>query len=125
MDSQAFLGELVCFASYWGRGNNHESILLISPVADLSDLISPLQDAGMQIYNSFSGCRNHSTLHGGMGYSLICLRSPDTLRKIKPMENLPIFELVSYPYISRSRYFSLSFFLFLPTLSCFTKTHSC
>jgi hypothetical protein len=56
-------------------GNNLESILLISPVADLSDPASPLQGAGMQVYNSFSGCRNHSALHGGMGYSY--LRSPD------------------------------------------------
>jgi hypothetical protein len=42
----------------WGRGNDLDSILLISPVADLSDPVSPLQDAGMQVYNSFSGCRN-------------------------------------------------------------------
>jgi hypothetical protein len=35
MDSRAFSGELVWFAPYWGRGNNLESILLISPVADL------------------------------------------------------------------------------------------
>jgi hypothetical protein len=54
-----------CVGSYWGRENNLESILLISPVADLSDPVSPLQDAEMQVYNSFSGCRNHSTLHGG------------------------------------------------------------
>jgi hypothetical protein len=39
--------------------------LLLSPVADLSGLVSPLQDAGMQVYNSFSGCRDHSALHGG------------------------------------------------------------
>jgi hypothetical protein len=58
VESQAFLDELVCFAFYWGRGNNLESILLISPVADLSDPVSPLQDAEMQIYNSFSGSRN-------------------------------------------------------------------
>jgi hypothetical protein len=42
------------FAPYLG-GDNLESILLISPVADP---VSPLQGAGMQIYNSFSGCRN-------------------------------------------------------------------
>jgi hypothetical protein len=47
MDSKAFSGELVWFAPYWGRGNDLESILLISPVADLSDLLSPLQDAGL------------------------------------------------------------------------------
>jgi hypothetical protein len=60
----------------WGRGNNLEIILLISPVTGLSDPISPLQGAGMQIYNSFSGCRNDSALHGGDGI-LICFRSPD------------------------------------------------
>jgi hypothetical protein len=59
-----------------GEGNNLESILLISPVADLSDPISPLQGAEMQAHNS-SGCGNHSALHGGMGYSLICFRCPD------------------------------------------------
>jgi hypothetical protein len=88
VDSWAFLGELVCFAPYWGRGNDLESILLISPVADLSDPVSPLQDAGMQIldsgkqiYNSFSGCRNDSALRGGMGYSLICLKFPDPTKR--------------------------------------------
>jgi hypothetical protein len=38
--------------------HHHESILLISPVADLSEPVSPLQDAEMQIYNSLSGKRN-------------------------------------------------------------------
>jgi hypothetical protein len=52
----------------WRRVNNLESILLISPVSDLSEPVSPLQDARMQIYNS-SGCRNHSALHGRMRYS--------------------------------------------------------
>jgi hypothetical protein len=66
------------FAPYWRRGNDLESILLISPVANPSDPVSPLQDAETQIYSSFSGCRNHSALHGGMGYSVIFLRSPDT-----------------------------------------------
>jgi hypothetical protein len=66
MDSQAFLDELVCLPFMGGGGNNHESILLISPVADLWDPESPLQGAGMQIYNSFSGHKNHSALHGGM-----------------------------------------------------------
>jgi hypothetical protein len=56
MDSWAFLGELVCFVPCWGKGNNLESILLISPVADLP--VSLLQEAEMQIYNSLSGCRN-------------------------------------------------------------------
>jgi hypothetical protein len=77
MNLWAFLGELVCFIPYWGRGNNLESILLISPVADLSDPVSPLQDAGMQVYNSFSGCRNHSALHGEWDThsSALCLQT--------------------------------------------------
>jgi hypothetical protein len=58
VDSQAFSGELVWFAPLLGEGNNIESILLISPVADLSDPVSLLYDAEMQIYSSFSGCRN-------------------------------------------------------------------
>jgi hypothetical protein len=78
VDSEAFLDELVCFTLLGGA--NLDSILLISPVADLSYPVSPLRDARMQIYN-FSGCRNHSALLGGAGYSLICLRSPVT----KPM----------------------------------------
>jgi hypothetical protein len=45
-------------APYWERENNLESILLISPVADLPEMVSPLQDAEMQIYNSLLGCRN-------------------------------------------------------------------
>jgi hypothetical protein len=35
MDSWTFSGELVWFAPLLGEGNNLESILLISPVADL------------------------------------------------------------------------------------------
>jgi hypothetical protein len=35
MDSQAFSGELVWLTPLLGAGNNLESILLISPVADL------------------------------------------------------------------------------------------
>jgi hypothetical protein len=38
--------------------------LLISPVADLSDPVSSLQGAGLQVYNSFSGWRIHSARHG-------------------------------------------------------------
>jgi hypothetical protein len=57
---------------YWGRGNNLESIWLISPVADL--------------YLSFKmqECRPPSPQDVGMtlpsmgdGIPLICLRSPD------------------------------------------------
>jgi hypothetical protein len=35
MDLQAFLGEMLWLAPLLGEGNNLESILLISPVADL------------------------------------------------------------------------------------------
>jgi hypothetical protein len=47
----------------------------------------PSQDAGMQVYNSFSGCRNHSALHGGMGYSLIC---PLGLQTQQYLNQLPV-----------------------------------
>jgi hypothetical protein len=63
MDSQAFSGELVWLAPFLGEGNNLESILLISPVADL--------------YLSFrmQECRC-SPCHGGMGYSpALCLQT--------------------------------------------------
>jgi hypothetical protein len=36
VDSRAFLGELVWFAPLLGEGNNLETILIISPMADLS-----------------------------------------------------------------------------------------
>jgi hypothetical protein len=42
VDSWAFSGELVCLPLYCGRGNKLGSILLVSPMADLSDLISLL-----------------------------------------------------------------------------------
>jgi hypothetical protein len=58
VDSQAFLGKLVCFVPYWGRGNNLDSILLISPGTEISDPVSPLQDVEMQIYSSLPGCLN-------------------------------------------------------------------
>jgi hypothetical protein len=41
---------------------------------------APSGEAGMQVYNSFLGCRNHM---GAMGYSLICLRSPDPKKVIR------------------------------------------
>jgi hypothetical protein len=66
-------GELVWFAPLLGEGNNLESILLISLVADLylsfrmQECRPPSsQDAGM------------IWLSRGMEYSLICLRSPET-----------------------------------------------
>jgi hypothetical protein len=53
-------------------------------VADLSDSVSPLQDAGMQIYNSFSGCMNHSALHGGDELlTHLSFRSPDPTGRTK------------------------------------------
>jgi hypothetical protein len=64
MDSWAFLGEWFVFAPYWGRGNSFQRILLIGPVADLlfrmqkCRFTTPSQDARIQVYNSFSGCRN-------------------------------------------------------------------
>jgi hypothetical protein len=58
MDSQVFLDELVCLPLIGGGETILMSILLIRPVADLSDPVSLLQDAGMQVCNSFSGCRN-------------------------------------------------------------------
>jgi hypothetical protein len=75
MDLQAFLGELVWFAPLLGKGNNLESILLINPVADLSDpallfrvqkcrFTALSQDTGMETCN-FSGCRNYMALQGG------------------------------------------------------------
>jgi hypothetical protein len=54
----AFLDELVCLPLIGGGETILMSILLIRPVADLSDPVSLLQDAGMQVCNSFSGCRN-------------------------------------------------------------------
>jgi hypothetical protein len=68
------------------------SILLISPVVDLDrsdDPVSLLKGSGMQVYNSFSGCRNHSALHGEMGYSLICFRSPDPTLSQKQNKTKP------------------------------------
>jgi hypothetical protein len=69
MDSQAFSGELVWFVPLLGRGNNLESILLISLVADLSGLYlsfrmqecrppSP-QDAGMVLPSMWDGILTH------------------------------------------------------------------
>jgi hypothetical protein len=42
MDLRAFSGELVWFSPLLGEGNNLENILLIRPMADLSDLVSLL-----------------------------------------------------------------------------------
>jgi hypothetical protein len=64
VDSRAFLGELVCFASCWGRGNL-ESILLISPVADLHLRVqecrftSPSQDAVITVLSMGDGMLTH------------------------------------------------------------------
>jgi hypothetical protein len=86
VDSQTFLGELGFFAPCWGKGNNLKNILLISPLADLSDPVSPVQNAQMQIYNSSGGRNTDFRMQEiiplpwspwGVGYSLICLGSPD------------------------------------------------
>jgi hypothetical protein len=57
LDSQAFLGEQICFVPYWERENNLESILLISPVQiyQTQYLLFRMQKCR---YNSLSGCRN-------------------------------------------------------------------
>jgi hypothetical protein len=39
----------------------------------------------------FSGCRNAIALQGGMGYSLICLRSPDPTHPHKFMTKYPTY----------------------------------
>jgi hypothetical protein len=72
MDLWAFSGELVWFAPLLGEGNNLESILLISHVADLylsfrmQECRPPTpQDAGMTLPSM------------GDGIPLTCLRSPD------------------------------------------------
>jgi hypothetical protein len=58
------LSQVNWFASLLGEGNNLESIFLISPVADLSDFhLLRMQERYCSPW--------------GMGYSLICLRSPD------------------------------------------------
>jgi hypothetical protein len=67
VDSRASSGELLCFAPY-GEGYTLESILLISPEADLSDPVSFLYDAEIGIYNSLPGCRR-DMVSRGMGCS--------------------------------------------------------
>jgi hypothetical protein len=57
--------------------SNFESILLISLVADLSDPLSPLQDAGMQVYTSFSGAGIIVLSMGDGILTHLPLRSPD------------------------------------------------
>jgi hypothetical protein len=66
MDLEAFSGELVWLASLWGRGNNLESILLISPVAELylsfrkQECRPPSpQDAGMLVPSTGDGILTH------------------------------------------------------------------
>jgi hypothetical protein len=66
MDSWAFSGELVWFVPLLGKGNNLESILLISPVADLylsfrmQECRPPSpQDAGMVVPSMGDGILTH------------------------------------------------------------------
>jgi hypothetical protein len=60
----------------------------------------PSKDARMQIYNSFSGCRNHISLHGGIINSLICLRSPEpTMALLEDDDSLKRWSLESVPWV--------------------------
>jgi hypothetical protein len=66
MDSRAFSGELVWFAALLGEGNKLESVLLISPVADLNlsfrmQECRPLtpEDAGMILLSMADGILTH------------------------------------------------------------------
>jgi hypothetical protein len=77
MDSRAFLDELVCLHLYWGRGNNLESVLLISPAADLSDPVSPLQGADLQLLLRTQEC---SALPGDGLLTHLPFRSPEPTR---------------------------------------------
>jgi hypothetical protein len=52
MDLRAFSGELVWFAPLLGDGNNLESILLISPVAEM-------QATGMLVLSMGDGILTH------------------------------------------------------------------
>jgi hypothetical protein len=54
------------FAPYWERGNDLESILVISPVADLSDPAFPPQVARITVLSMEDGILTY-----------LCLRSPD------------------------------------------------
>jgi hypothetical protein len=59
VDSWAFSGELVWFAPLLGEGKNLESILLISPMADLSDPVSlfRMQKCSLQLPLRMQECR--------------------------------------------------------------------
>jgi hypothetical protein len=68
MDLQAFSSELVWLAPLLGEGNNLESILLISPVADLylsfrmQECRPPSQDVGMILPSMEDGILAHLSL---------------------------------------------------------------
>jgi hypothetical protein len=75
-----------------GGGNNLESILFISPVADLSDPVSLLQDAGTDLHLllKMQNCRFTSqdagitVLSTGAGMlTHLPFRSPDPLSKLQ------------------------------------------
>jgi hypothetical protein len=57
MDSWAFSVNWFGLHLYWRRGNNLENILLLSPVADLSDPVTFL-GCRNAVYSSLSGCRS-------------------------------------------------------------------
>jgi hypothetical protein len=59
-------------------GNNLESIVIISPVADLGYPASLPQGAGMHVYNSFSGSQESQYSPWGDGIlTHLPFRSPD------------------------------------------------
>jgi hypothetical protein len=75
MDSRAFSGELVWFASLLGEGNNLESILLISPwqIYQTLYLFFRMQKCRLQLplrvqecRPNSSGCGNDGALQGEM-----------------------------------------------------------
>jgi hypothetical protein len=69
--------------------DNLESILLISPVADLSDPLSPVQDAEMQIYNSFSDAGMHRFITLLLGAGIIVLNRGDGILTHLPWVSRP------------------------------------
>jgi hypothetical protein len=68
MDLRAFSGELVWFAPLLGEGNNLESILLTSLVADLSDPVSffMMQKYSLQLPLRMQECRPLTPQDAGM-----------------------------------------------------------
>jgi hypothetical protein len=59
------------------------------PQGEGMQFTTPLQHAGMQI----SGCRSDNALLKGMGYSLICLKSPDPSKVTKKAGRIKLQEI--------------------------------